>query len=90
MYSITEKCINEINVSLKKCGVNFVVDKVFDFGDSYLVCVGSPNNKNADFILDPFFLFNKKSRKTFGFSPTMNIEAFKKAMKSKPLYERKE
>lgn len=83
-----EKSISFIKEAVERNMNKYVLSKVYDFDKYYLIVLDYKTKKADEFVYDPFYLVNKKTYALSGFTPAMNIEAFKKAMKSKPLYER--
>ena len=65
-----------------------VLSRVYDF-DKYYLLVLDFKAKN-DVLFDPFYVVSKSTYRLSGFSPDMNMDAYKRAIKSKPLYERDE
>lgn len=88
MPSKVEKDISSLSEAVERNFKGMVLSRLYDFGKDYLMVLDYKTRKEDEFLYDPFYTVNKKTFKLAGFSPTMNIELFKKTMKSKPLYSR--
>lgn len=64
-----------------------VLNSVYDYGNKYLISIAPKEEKNDEFLMDPFYTVEKKTFKLSGFSPRMDPDGFSKAMKNK-LYTR--
>lgn len=65
----------------------FKINSIYDLGTYYVVSLIPNGMKQTDdsFICDPYHKIDKKSGKISGFTPMMDIKAFKKALKD-PIY----
>ena len=83
--------INKINEALNgvKEFKNFELHTALDMGGYYAIslCPKGMSTSSDSYIVDGWHKVDKKTGKISGFSPMMDIEAFKKGMKS-PLYIR--
>ena len=59
-----------------------IVEAVMDSGNSFIVSIIPKNLKDGDMSLDSFFKVDKKTKKVSEYSPVMDPEEFKKALKN--------
>lgn len=81
-----EKDIEILKAAVERNMDGMVLNVVADFGKSYLIGVAFKDASKGQ-VMDPYYLVEKKSFKLAGFSPMMDIEKFKTAIR-KPLYLR--
>ncbi len=63
----------------------FTVRKMYDIGEKYLFYIAR-NEEEGEEILDPWYTFDKQTKKITGFVVHQNLPLFKKVMASKPVY----
>lgn len=88
MANKLENDISNLSDAVERNFKGFVLSRLYDFGKDYLMVIDYKTKKDDEFLYDPFYTVNKKTYKLAGFSPDMNIELFRKTMKSKPIYTR--
>lgn len=64
----------------------FLIERIYDIGDKYLFFIVSKEHKGRDDIMDPWYTVDKKTKKINGFIVHENLDTFRKAMGSKPVY----
>lgn len=81
-----EKDIEILKAAVERNMEGMVLNVVADFGKAYLIGIAFKDETKGQ-VMDPYYLVEKKTYRLAGFSPTMDIEKFKTAIK-KPLYVR--
>jgi hypothetical protein len=59
-----------------------IVSAIMEIKDSFIVCLVPKNLKNGDISLDSFFKVNKRTHEVTEYSPVMDPEEFKSALKN--------
>ena len=72
---------NAGNLVLKECK-NATISTIMELNNSFIVCIVPNNLKDGDISLDSFFKVEKSSGKVSEYSPVMDPEEFKKALKN--------
>lgn len=59
-----------------------IVSAIMEIDNSFIICLIPKNLKPGDISLDSFFKVDKKTKKISEYSPVMDPEEFKKALKN--------
>lgn len=81
-----EKDIDILKNAVQRNMKGKVLNIVLDYGKKYIIGIDFADRDKGD-LMDPYYVVDKKTYTIAGFSPRMDIEGYKKAMK-KPLYVR--
>lgn len=76
---IDYKEANKLVMELHK---NSKVTSTMDAGNKFIISLVPNNLKKGEFVLDGFFSVDKKTGKVNEYSPVMDTEEFKRAMKN--------
>lgn len=63
----------------------FRIRKVYDLGDKYLFYIAR-KEEDGEEILDPWYTFDKQTKKFTGFVVHENLPIFRKVMQTEPVY----
>lgn len=64
----------------------FTIKEIYDLDDRYLFFIVGNGDKNKADIQDPWYTVDKKTKKIDGFVVHQNLDLFRRAMQTEPVY----